>query len=89
MDDLDAIEVPISKLRIVLMLLGCLMFVTIGVFFVTSPNRFVSPVARTSEAIFIAGCLGIVFFGFVGFSMFKRILDTSPGLIISEAGNHR
>ena len=86
MQDSETIEIPISKLKMVLMLLGCLAFVTAGVFFVTSPDRFLSPVARTTEKIFIGGCLGIVFFGFVGFSLFKRILDTSPGLIISEAG---
>ena len=75
-----------SKLKMVLMLLGCLAFVTAGVFFVTSPDKFLSPVARTSAKIFIAGCLGILFFGIVGFSIFKRILDHSPGLIISEGG---
>lgn len=68
------------------MLLGCLAFATAGLFFVTSPEKFVSTVCRSSTKIFIAGCLGIVFFGFLGFSMFQKILDTSPGLIISEAG---
>jgi hypothetical protein len=86
MHDLQTIEIPLSKFKIVMMLLGCLAFVTIGVFFVTSSERFLSIMARSSAKIFIAGCLGIVFFGLIGFSMLKKIFDNSPGLIISEGG---
>jgi hypothetical protein len=86
MHDLETIEIPISKFKTILMLLGCLAFIIAGVCFVISPDTFLSPVARSSAIIFIGGCLGILFFGFVGFSIFKRVIDNSPGLIISVDG---
>ena len=86
MHDSETIEIPISKIRLVLMLLGCLGFVAAGVFFVTSPYKVVSPIARSVTMIFIAGCLSILFFGFVGIAIVKRLFDKAPGIIISEAG---
>lgn len=86
MYDLETIEIPISKFKAILSLLGCLAFIIAGVCFVLSPEKFLSPVVRSSTMIFLAGCLGIVFFGFVGFSIFKRVIDNTPGLIISGDG---
>jgi len=68
------------------MLLGCLLFIIAGLSFVISPEKFTSIIVRSSSMVFLAGCLGIVFFGFVGFSMFKRVIDSTPGLVISEDG---
>ena len=69
-----------------LMLLGCLAFVTIGVLFVTHPESYLSIVCRSSAKIFTAGCLGIVFFGFIGVTIIKKLFDKTPGLIISGDG---
>jgi len=86
MQDLERIEIPISKLKTIFLLLGCLAFIIAGACFVISPEKFLSPVARSSTMIFLAGCLAILFFGFVGFSIFKRVMDNTPGLIIAEDG---
>jgi hypothetical protein len=86
MPDVETIEIPISRLKTILMFFGCLAFVVIGVCFVVSPEKFLSPVARSSTKIFIAGCLGIVFFGFVGITIFKKLFDRAPGFIISAEG---
>jgi hypothetical protein len=86
MHDLKTIEIPISKLKIIIMLFGCLLFIIAGVSFVISPEKYSSFLFRSSTVIFIAGCLGILFFGFVGFSIFRRVIDNTPGLIISEDG---
>jgi hypothetical protein len=86
MQDSETIEIPLSKLRLVLMLLACLGFVAAGVFFVTSPNKVVSPIARSVMMIFIVGCIGILFFGFAGITIIKRLFDKAPGIVISESG---
>ncbi len=86
MDDLETIEIPISKLKVTIMLFGCLLFVIAGVSFVISPEKYTSIIVRSNKMIFLAGCLGIVFFGVVGYSMFKRVIDNTPGLVISGDG---
>jgi hypothetical protein len=86
MHDLQTVEIPTSKLKMGLMLLGCLAFVTIGVLFVTHPESYLSIVCRSSAKIFTAGCLGIVFFGFIGVTIIKKLFDKTPGLIISGDG---
>jgi hypothetical protein len=86
MHDLDTIEVQLSKSKTIIMLFGCLLFIILGVSFVISPGKYGSFLVRSSTIIFLVGCLGVVFFGFVGFSVFKRVIDNTPGLIISEHG---
>src|ERR1700677_364322 len=86
MHDLQTVEIPTSKLKMGLMILGCLAFVTIGVLFVTHPESYLSIVCRSSAKIFTAGCLGIVFFGFIGVTIIKKLFDKTPGLIISGDG---
>ena len=86
MHDLETIEIPISKLKTILLFLGCLAFVITGVCFVMSPEKFVSSIARSSTMIFIGGCLGIAVFGFFWVTIFKKLFDKAPGLIISVDG---
>jgi hypothetical protein len=86
MHDLETIEIPLSKLKTILLFLGCLAFVITGVCFVMSPEKFVSSIARSSTMIFIGGCLGIAVFGFFGVTIFKKLFDKAPGLIISVDG---
>jgi len=86
MQDSETIAIPLSKLKITVMLFGCLLFVIAGLSFVISPASFTSIICRSPTMIFISGCMGIVFFGFLGFSIFKKVIDNTPGLIISRDG---
>jgi hypothetical protein len=83
---LETIEIPISKLKIIIMLFGCMLFIVFGISFIISPEKYSSFLVGSNMIIFLIGCLGIVFFGFVGFSIFKRVIDNTPGLIISGEG---
>lgn len=86
MNRLETIEIPISKTKITLLLLGCLGFVAVGICFVANPQHFTSPIARSPAKIFIGGCLSTLFFGYIGIFILKRIFDSSPGLTISDEG---
>ncbi len=85
-DGNEQIEIKLSKLKFVLMLLGCIAFVTISVLFVANPSHFKSLVARSTTLIFISGLLGIIFFGISGYFILIKIGDKTPGLIISDKG---
>jgi hypothetical protein len=86
MHESETIEIPISKLKTLLLFVACLGFVTAGIFFVLTPEYFLSPIVRNPKAIFVGGCLAIVVFGFFGVTIFKKLFDEAPGLIISEDG---
>lgn len=79
-------EIKLSKGKLALKLAGSILFVAIGAWFVINPSKFKSVAWSSSEAIFIAGLMSILLFGFVGFFIFKKIFDDSPGLIISDDG---
>ncbi|KAA9042018.1 hypothetical protein FW778_08380 [Ginsengibacter hankyongi] len=86
MNDSRQIEIQLSKAKLMLMLFVCFLFAGIGVAFVINPSKYMSFIMRSPTIIFIAGLLGILFFGFIGVFLFKKVWDKSPGLIISEEG---
>lgn len=80
------IEVPLSKRKLILTLLGSLLFVAIGLWIV---------IARPSSDHFFfgnpglvlgAGVVGILFFGFVAVKVIPKLMDKKPGLIIDQQG---
>ena len=80
------IVIQLSKTKLTLLLLGSLIFVVIGILFVTNPDEYTSFRMRNSSIIFIAGFAGIIFFGLSFLFISKKLTDNSPGLIISSEG---
>jgi hypothetical protein len=85
MNKTTQVEIQQNRFRLVLLLIASLMFVLIAIAFVMNPAIFVSPTTDSVD-IYIAGVAGILFFGFMGFSISKRIYDNKPGLMISDGG---
>ena len=79
----ECIEIKLSKVKLILMFLGSILFITGGILFIRNPIEYESFIMKSPTIIFIAGCLSILFFGVVGFFIFKKILDKRPGLVIS------
>jgi hypothetical protein len=86
MSNSKPIEIKLSKAKLILMFLGCLMFVVLGVLFIKDPGKYKSIIMRSPTFIFIAGCAGVIFFGVIAFYLIKKLKDKSYGLIISEEG---
>ena len=86
MDTSEKIEIQLSKSKLILMSLGSVIFVGLGIWFVTNPPKINNPIFGNPTTIFIVGLASIVFFGLVGFFLFKKLGDKSPGLVISEEG---
>ena len=83
---MEEVQIQLSKSKLTLMALGSLTFVTIGLYFVINPSRFISPIHRSVTYIFAGGLSAIIIFSFVGVYIFKKLLDKKPGLIISNEG---
>ncbi|SEG04355.1 STM3941 family protein [Sphingobacterium lactis] len=82
----EQIEIPLSKRKMILTLLGACVFVVLGGLFVLNPQKFTSIIMRNPIVILISGIASILFFGIVGISIFRKLLDKKPGLIINHEG---
>lgn len=80
------IEIPLSKTKNILILLGALSFVTLGVFFIITPDTFISPIMKNHQVIIIAGILSVLFFGMAGVYGVKKLFDKRIGLTIDQFG---
>ncbi len=80
------IVIQLSKSKLFLLFLGAATFAGIGFWFVTAPPKIDLPLFGNSTIIFIVGLASIVFFGIMGYFIFKMLGDKSPGLVISAEG---
>ncbi|QLG45065.1 STM3941 family protein [Costertonia aggregata] len=79
------IEVPLSKAKMSFIILGCLLFVALGVFMLLNAEEMQT---RKFSPIWIIGFGGVaaVFFGGICIAVIKKIFDKKPGLKIDEKG---
>lgn len=82
----DKIEIPLSKIKIALLLIGAVIFVVLGVFFILRPEQFASVRFRNAELIRWAGVAATAFFGFCSVFIARKLFDTKAGLIIDWQG---
>lgn len=80
------IEIPLSRFKIVLMLLGALLFIAIGLWFVIAPPRIENSFWGNQTKITIVGYASIIFFGLCAFFLFRKLPASEAGLIIDDMG---
>ncbi len=82
----DKIEIPLSKTKILLLLIGATVFVVLGTLFIMNPEQFKSPIFQNPEAIRIAGIAAVAFFGLCLVFIAKKLFDNKVGLTIDQNG---
>ncbi|RYU95257.1 STM3941 family protein [Emticicia agri] len=80
------IEIPLSKQKLILLLLSAIAFVAIGIWFVAKPESFKNGLLGNPTIVLSIGILSIVVFGLAAFVMAKKLADNAPGLIIDKTG---
>jgi hypothetical protein len=80
------IEIPLSKSKIIMMLISALVFVAIGLWFVIAPPQIKNSYWGNPTRIAIAGYASIIFFGLCAAHFIRKLPDTNPGLIIDNTG---
>lgn len=80
------IIIPLSKAKTFLSLLGALLFVVLGFFFMIAPETFATTARPSTLLIQIIGFASILFFGLCLVFIAKSLFDTKPGLILDEYG---
>ena len=82
----EQIEIPLSKKKMTLTLLGSVIFVGIGTWFLINPPKINNPILGNPTVIFIAGLASILFFGLAAVTVFRKLSDKNAGLIINRQG---
>ena len=82
----EQIEIPLSKKKMVLTLLGAIGFIVIGLWFIINPPKISNPIFGNPTVIFISGLASILFFGLVAITISRKFSDKTPGLIINRQG---
>ena len=80
------IVIQLSKSKLFLLFLGAVAFAGIGFWFISAPPKIDLPILGNPAVIFIVGLTSILFFGIMGYFIFKMLGDKSPGLVISAEG---
>ena len=80
------IEIPLSKNKITLLVIGAMVFVLLGTLFILTPETFISPIFRNTLIIKLTGMAVVLFFGAVGIYGSKKLCDKTMGLVIDDKG---
>ena len=83
---MDKIEIPISKTKISILLVGAILFVIFGVLFIITPDTFVTIRYRNPQTIRLTGIASVLFFGGASIYGFIKLFDKSMGLVIDDNG---
>ena len=80
------IEIPLSKTKMILTFFGSLVFVGLGIWFLTNPPKSNHWLFGNPTIVFIIGLASVIFFGLVAVTIFRKFSDKKPGLTISKQG---
>ncbi len=80
------VEIPSSKIKLILILIGTSVFIIGGYYLFQYPERFISYKFRNVEFIKTIGLLLLVFFSTVWVYIPIKLFDKKPGLILDEDG---
>lgn len=83
---MDRIEIYTSKKKSILILIGSIVFVVAGAFFVVNPERFLTLRMQNPHIIRIVGIASILFFVLGIFVGIKRLIKSDIALIIDQIG---
>lgn len=82
----EQIEIPMSKKKMILTFFGSIAFVGLGIWFLSDPSKFKSPIFDNPTIISIVGLAAILFFGLVAVTVFRKLGNKKAGLIINKEG---
>lgn len=86
---METIEIPLSKLKLILLLLGCIFLATISVMVFQNPEQYELPRFKYFPG-FIQGVgyVGAALSGIIGAYVLFKLFDRKPGLTIDSTGIH-
>lgn len=88
MQSLEERIIELSKVKIVLLLLGAIIFVVVGAWFLTWDAQTIENACRFNSPTLAygIGVFSMLFFGLCGLVGIKKLFDKSPGLVLNSEG---
>ncbi|MGB5981182.1 MAG: STM3941 family protein [Nonlabens sp.] len=86
MNEENQIEIPLSKSKMIVIIIGSLAFVGLGLWFLTVPPQMNNSFLANPTVILVVSIISILFFGLISITVFRKLLDNKPGLIINSQG---
>ena len=86
MDKIASTEIALSKRKIVLMLIGSVLFVFIGLWFIIKPPEMENSFFGNKILVLITGVAAVLFFGMAAVMFLRKMQDRMPGLIVDSEG---
>jgi len=80
------IKIPLSLVKLFLLLLGCVMIVAISILLILDPNKYILPRFNSPTFVKMVGYVGAGLFGVIGTYVLFKLFDKKPGLMIDEYG---
>lgn len=80
------IDIPLNKNKIILLFIGCAVFIAFGILFINKPLFFTTSIVRNPTIILVSGIAAIFFFGICSVFIIRKIFDNKPGLTIDQFG---
>jgi len=82
----DRIEIPLSRVKLIKLLIFCILFLILGLWMIISDPQTSNPVFNNPVLKIIAS-YGSILMGLLGIYFFtKKLFDKEPGLVLSEQG---
>lgn len=82
----DNIEIPLSRTKLVLLLIGALLFFFLGIWFIIDAEQFITNRFQYPQIIVIIGVIATIFFGLCLLFILKKLFDSKPGILIDQKG---
>lgn len=82
----EQIEIALSKKKMVLTLFGAIVFIIIGIWLLTKSPKISNPLFGNPTFILITGIVAVLFFGSIAVTIYRKLSDKKPGLIINRQG---
>jgi len=79
-------KIPLSKLKMSLLMLGCAAFVFLGIYILINGDQMQSRRATNPWLMKVIAGISIAFFGLILVFLVKKISDKKDGLLISSKG---
>lgn len=83
---MNKIEIPLSRTKLTLTIVGAFSFVFFGILFIISPDKFITPFLRSHELVRIVGIISSLIFTILGIYGIKKLFDKNVGLTVDENG---
>jgi len=78
--------IPLSKTKLLLLLLGAIAFVLVGLYLLSKSFYAVASTGFSSVLLTIVGVAAVIFFGACAGFCARKLLDNKPGIVFDERG---